>query len=232
MRENCLEEWMKWCSSSKKSHGENSSECIESKITLELPTNLLVMMPTKTLQQFEKMLVFGKHKYFYAGHINYNTGLLTNHFTTTSITKDGDFVEYSGKECKVIKEPNVSKSVLMLYTKQSTAMPTEDFVYRKTAINFVSYNPEERKRRHEKEYDSEKAKAAYDSEKAKAAYDLEKAKAAMIQKKQKRLMTLKKEKENTKENMIQKKQKQHITLKKQKQHITLKKQNITEHGLY
>ena len=94
------------------------------------------MMPTKTLQKFEKMLVFGKHKYFYTGHINYKTGLLTNHFTTISITKDGDFVEYSGKECKVIQEPNVSKSVLMLYTKEITAMPTEDYVYRKTAINF------------------------------------------------------------------------------------------------
>ena len=122
----------------KKSHGEKSSECSENKITLELPTNLLVMMPTKTLKEFEKMLVFGTRKYFYAGHINYNTGLLTNHFTTTSITKDGDFVEYSGKECKVIQEPNVSKSVLVLYTKQITAMPTEDFVYRKTAMTFFS----------------------------------------------------------------------------------------------
>ena len=117
-------------------------------------------MPTKTLQEFEKMLVFGKHKYFYAGHINYNTGLLTNHFTTTAVTKEGNFAEYSGKDSKAIQEPNVSKSVLILYTKEMPAMPTEDFVYRQSAIKYFSYNPEERKRKHEREYDAEKAKAA------------------------------------------------------------------------
>jgi hypothetical protein len=213
----------------KKSHREKFSECNESKITIKkLPTNLLVMMPTKTLEEFEKMLVFGKHKYFYAGHINYNTGLLTNHFTTISITKDGDFVEYSGKECKVIQEPNVSKAVLMLYTKEITAMPTEDFVYGKTAINFFSYNPEERKRKHEREYDAEKAKAAYNPEKAKAAYDpeerkrrhekeydSEKTKTAYDPEKAKAAYDPEKAKEDMKKSMIPKKQKQHITLKKQ-----------------
>ena len=169
-----------------KVHGEKSMNCGGSKITLKnFPRNLLVMMPIKTLKEFQKMIEFGEHKYFYAGHINYNTGLLTNHFSTTSVTKEGNFVEYSGKECKVIKEPNVSKSVLMLYTKKMPVMPTEDFVYRQSAIKYFSYNPEERKkkydpekakadydpeerkRKHEKEYDPEKAKAEYDPEKAK-----------------------------------------------------------------
>ena len=114
-----------------KVHGEKSMKCGGSKITLKnFPRNLLVMMPIKTLKEFQKMLEFGEHKYFYAGHINYNTGLLTNHFTTTSVTKEGGFVEYSGKECKIIQEPNVSKSVLMLYTKKMPVMPTEDLVYR------------------------------------------------------------------------------------------------------
>ena len=163
----------------KKNHAEKSMKCSESKITLKnLPTNLLVMMPTKTLQEFEKTYVLGKHEYFYAGHINYNTGLLTNHFTTTAMTKEGNFVEYSGKECKVIQEPNISKAVLMLYIKKMPVMASEDFVYRNTAIKYFSYDPEERKRKHEKEYDAEKAKAAYDPEKTKAAYDPEKAKAA------------------------------------------------------
>ena len=163
-----------------KGHTERAPECKESKVAIKsVPKNLLVMMETKTVTQFEKSFSFGPAKYHYAGHVSYNTGLLSNHFSTTSLTETG-YVEYSERECKEKTDPDILNSVLMLYTQAKTEMPTADLRYKQSAIKFFSYDPENRRKKHEKEYDSNAAKEKYDPEnrqkKHKKEYDPQAAK--------------------------------------------------------
>ena len=160
-----------------KGHTERAPECKESKVAIKsVPKNFLVMMETKTVTQFEKSFSFGPAKYHYAGHVSYNTGLLSNHFSTTSLTETG-YVEYSERECKEKTDPDILNSVLMLYTQAKTEMPTADLRYKQSAIKFFSYDPENRRKKHEKEYDSNAAKEKYDpenrQEKHKKEYDPE-----------------------------------------------------------
>ena len=156
-----------------KCHTERAPECKESKVAIKsVPKNFLVMMETKTVTQFEKSFLFGPAKYHYAGHVSYNTGLLSNHFSTTSLTETG-YVEYSERECKEKTDPDILNSVLMLYTQAKTEMPTADLRYKQSAIKFFSYDPENRRKKHEKEYDSNAAKEKYDPKAAKEKYDPE-----------------------------------------------------------
>ena len=122
-----------------------------------MSNNLLVFMEAKTITQFEKKITIGAEELHSAGQVNYNKGLLSNHFSTTSNTQNGTFVEYSGKDSKVIEKPNISKSVLMLYLKERIPIPTEDLIYKKNAIMYFSYDPVARKKKHKDEYNSEAA---------------------------------------------------------------------------
>ena len=71
-------------------YAEKSAICNGSRIDIKsMPKNFLVMTETKTVTQFEKFFQFGSAKYHYAGHVSYNTGLLSNHFSTTSLTENG-----------------------------------------------------------------------------------------------------------------------------------------------
>ena len=136
-----------------KVHTEKSKGCINSKIKINcMSNNLLVFMEAKSVTHFEKKISIGSDELHYAGQVNYNTGLLSNHFSTTSETQKGTFIEYSGKNSKVVGKPNISKSVLMLYIKERITVPTEDFVYKKTAIKYFSYD-QEAKRKKKEEYD-------------------------------------------------------------------------------
>ena len=71
-------------------------------------------------------------------------------------------MEYSERECKEKTDPDILNSVLMLYTQEKTEMPTADLRYKQSAIKFFSYDPENRRKKHEKEYDSQAAKEKYD----------------------------------------------------------------------
>ena len=103
-----------------------------------MPSNFLIMMEPKTVTTFESTLSFGNTEYKYAAQVNFNTGIISNHFSTTAFTADGPYIEYTGKECKKLEFPEVSKSVLMLYVQQNTELPPNEFLYNATANKFFS----------------------------------------------------------------------------------------------
>ena len=142
-------------------HHRNSPACKSSEIKLEnLPNNLLVMMEPKAVTTFEPVLYIGSLSYGYAGQLDFNTGTPSNSFSAISLAVNGRYVEYSGQECTQVNIPNVSKSVLMLYTQTLTLAPTLDFIYKAYSIQFFSnwtkeyytLNKESLKRRSAEQY--------------------------------------------------------------------------------
>ena len=110
-------------------------------IIRNVSNNFLVMMEPKSIKEFEERISIGSTELHYAGQVNYSTGVLSNHFSCISRNKKGSFVEYSGKDSKVVEKPKVARSVLMLYNIDNSIMlPTEDLIYKKNAIMYFSYD--------------------------------------------------------------------------------------------
>jgi hypothetical protein len=112
----------------KKHHWENSPKCNKSRINMEkMPNNFLIMMEPKTVTKFESTLSYGTTEYKYAAQVNFNTGIISNHFSTTAVIADGTYIEYTGKKCKKLEVPEVSKCVLMLYVQQNSELTQMNF---------------------------------------------------------------------------------------------------------
>ena len=159
-----------------KKHSEKSNACRNSKVCLQnIPNNFLVMMEAGSVTHFEKKLSMGDEDLYYSGQINYKNGLLSKHFSTTLETQHGTFVKYSGKDSKLKDRPNVSKSILMLYTKRRAEIPIGDFIYKGTAMKYFKYDPSARHQKHKGEYNPEANRLKYDQiarhQKHKGEYD-------------------------------------------------------------
>jgi hypothetical protein len=107
----------------------------------KMPNNFLIMMEPKTVTNFESTLFYGTKTYKYAAQVNFNSGIISNHFSTTAVIADGTYIEYTGKKCKKLEVPEVSKCVLMLYVQQNSELPPNEFLYNANSNKFFSkYN--------------------------------------------------------------------------------------------
>ena len=123
----------------KKSHVRSSERCINSKVYMRnIPNNFLCLMEPGTVTHFERKISIGSEHLYYTGQVNYKTGVLSDHFSTTLQTTERQFVKYSGKNSKIKEMPNVSKSVLMLYTKERTGIPNKELVYSRSALEYFA----------------------------------------------------------------------------------------------
>ena len=144
------------------SHHKISKQCKSGNIKLEnFPTNLFIMMEQNSVKEFQEVLSFNGTQYKYGGQIDFEKGLLSNHFSSIIEQDDSSVLKCSGKQCtyksktgkkcKDILEPDVSKSVLMLYTLETAKMPSTDLRYKQSAIKFFSYDPEMKRKKYNPE---------------------------------------------------------------------------------
>ena len=65
----------------KSHHWDSSPKCNKSRINMKkMPNNFLIMMEPKTVSTFESKLSFGTKEFKYAAQVNFNTGIISNHF--------------------------------------------------------------------------------------------------------------------------------------------------------